>query len=68
MKPLLTIREVLDHQRKTRPPDMEIGLQDFLELTPAEQMELLFIGLLMTVRDTEWAKNAITQIMKRRDE
>lgn len=47
---------------------MEIGLQDFLELTPAEQMELLFIGLLMTVRDTEWAKNAITQIMKRRDE
>lgn len=61
-----SIREIMIDQRQDRSPDIEIALQDFLELTSAEQTELLFVGLFMTVRDAEWAKNAVAQILKER--
>jgi hypothetical protein len=43
-------------QRSIRTPDIEIALQDFLELSPAEQQEFLLVGLLMTVQQMQSAK------------
>lgn len=54
MTALKTVHEVMKEQRAQRTPDIEIALQDFFELSPAEQQEFLLVGLLMTVQQMQW--------------
>lgn len=61
-----TVREILDRQRRERPTEMEIAWQDFLELTPDEQREFVFMGLMYTVRDAGWLAEMMNTIMKGR--
>ena len=63
---LKLVREVLDIQRKTRTPDIEVALLDFLELSSAEQMEFLCVSVLEIARQTNWAQATLVKMLEER--
>jgi hypothetical protein len=60
-----TVREVMDKQRAMRSAHVEIALQDFLEMSHAEQMEFLAVGMISNAESLNWCIASIQQIIAR---
>lgn len=59
-----SVRDVLNEMRKKRSVEMEIAIQDFLELTPAEQLEILFDGSVHAAHNADWCVKVLSERAK----